>query len=93
MTGCGKDFLMKTFLYIVITIKFKLILTEPREANTNMSNKTGYYENLEETYFERNWMKSKNNESFTEKVVIRPLLVGLTGSTSGYQGTDGPVSL
>ena len=45
MTGCGKDFLMKTFLYIVITIKFKLILTEPREAN--MSNKTGYYENLD----------------------------------------------
>ena len=30
-------------------------------------------------------MKSQNNERITENVVIRPLLVGLTGSTSGYQ--------
>ena len=47
MTGCGKDFLMKTFLYIVITIKFKLILTEPLEASSKMSNKTRYYGHLD----------------------------------------------
>ena len=47
MTGCGKDFLMKTFLYIVITIKFKLILIEPREANSKITNKTRYYEHLD----------------------------------------------
>ena len=37
-------------------------------------------------------MKSKNNERITEKDVIRPLLVGLKGSTSTYHETDGPVS-
>ena len=71
MMGCGKDFLMKTFLYIVITIKFKLILIEPREATSKMSNKTRYYEHLD--LFQKNWIKSKTIGRITENAVIRPM--------------------